>query len=79
MAEFSLGERVFKAVLGPACLCGWWYLGSDYSRVLSTPLGKLTLPEIFWPLCWVLLLLPVLYGTISWFYEALTGRDAVWF
>jgi len=78
MAEFSPSERLFKAVLGPALLSAWWYYAPDYSKFFSTSLGKLTLGDIGYHLSWILLLLLCIYHTISWLYEACTGRDSIW-
>jgi hypothetical protein len=78
MAEFSVTERLVKVVLGPALFCGWWLFAPDYSAFLSTPLGQLTLADIAWKVGWILLIVPLLYSTISWLYEAWTGRDSVW-
>jgi hypothetical protein len=78
MAEFSWTGRLIKAALGPALFCVWWYFAPDYSRFLSTPLGQLTITDIAWRVGWLLLLVPWAYATISWFYEAWTGRDSVW-
>jgi hypothetical protein len=78
MAEFSPGQRVLKAVLGLAVLCGWWYFAPDYSQLLSTPLGELSLGEIWPALGWMLILGLLIYGAVSWLYEALTGHRA-WF
>ena len=77
MAEFSPSERVFKAVLGPALVSVWWYFAPNYSKFLSTPLGQLTLDDIGAYLFWLVLLLPCIYGMISWLYEAFTGRNSV--
>jgi hypothetical protein len=71
-------ERLFKAVLGPALLSAWWYFAPDYSKFFSTSLGKLTLGDIGYHLLWMLLFLLCIYHTISWLYEACTGRDSVW-
>ncbi len=79
MAEFSPGERPFKAALGPVLLCVWWCFAPDYSTFLYKPLGRLTITEISWCLLWLLLLLPLLYAAVCWLYEAVTGRDSVWF
>jgi hypothetical protein len=78
MAEFSWTERLTKAALGPVLLFGWWYFSPDYSIFLSTPLGKLSIADIAWHIGWLLFLLPILYATASWVYEAWTGRDSVW-
>lgn len=78
MAEFVWTERLTKIAIGPALLCGWWYFAPDYSTFSSTPLGKLTIGEIVWHIYYLLLLVPWLYGTICWTYEAWTGRDSVW-
>ena len=78
MAEFSPAERLFKAVLGPALLSAWWYFAPDYSKFLSTPVSTLTLDNIGYHVLWVLLLLLCVYHTISWLYEAYSGRDSVW-
>ena len=78
VAELSLGERVMKAALGPALLCGWWYFAPDYSRFLSTPLGQLTIGDILGHVAYLFLLAPALYAAINWFYEAWTGRNSVW-
>jgi hypothetical protein len=68
-----------KAALGPALFCGWWYFAPDYSEFLSTALGRLSVAEIALNIGYFLLLIPWGYATISWIYEALTGRDSVWF
>ncbi len=78
-AEFTHSDRLGKAVLGPALFCVWWYFAPDYSTFLSTPLGKQTLGSIAWHVGYLLLIVPWLYATISWFYEAWTGRDSVWY
>jgi hypothetical protein len=78
MAEFSPSERIFKAALGPTLLSVWWYYAPDYSKFFATPLGMLTIGGIGYHLFWVLLLLWCVYRTISWLYEACTGRDSVW-
>jgi hypothetical protein len=78
MAEFSPTERIVKAALGPALFCVWWYFAPEYSGFFSTPLGQLTLDDIASHIGWLLLLVPLLYATVSWSYEALTGRDSVW-
>jgi len=78
MAEFSASERLFKAVLGPILLSAWWHFAPDYSKFFSTTLGRLTLGDIAYHLLWMLLLLLCIYHTISWLYEACTGRDSVW-
>jgi hypothetical protein len=59
-------------------LAGWWYFSPNYSELLSTPLGKLTLGEILWH-AGLLCLVPLVRATVSWLYEAWTGRDSVWF
>src|SRR5882762_9426040 len=38
----------------------------------------LTISDIVWHMGWLLLLMPLLYATTSWLYEAWTGRDSVW-
>jgi hypothetical protein len=78
MAEFSGADRLTKVVLGPALFGVSWYLAPDYSSFFSTPLGQLNLADIAGHIGWLLLLLPWLYGTIGWLYEAWTGRDSVW-
>jgi hypothetical protein len=78
MAEFSWTDRLMKVALGPGLLCGWWYFAPNYSTFFSTPLGHLTVGDIAWHVGWLLLLVPLLYATISWLYEAWTGRDSVW-
>lgn len=78
MAEFSPMDRAVKAVLGPALFFAWWYFAPDYSTFFSTPLGRMTLADIGWHVGRLLLLLPWLYATTSWLYEAWTGRDSVW-
>jgi hypothetical protein len=79
MAEFSCLDRALKVVLGPALGCAWWNFAPDYRTFFSTPIGQLTLSDIAVALGWLLLLLPLFYATISWLYEAWTGRDSVWF
>jgi len=78
MAEFSWGERAMKMALGPALFCGWLYFAPDYSRFLATRVSQLTIGDIIGHVGYLLLLVPWLYATISWFYEAWTGRDSVW-
>jgi len=75
MAEFSPTERLMKVALGPALFGAWWYFAPNYSSFFSTPLGKLTLADFGWHVGWLLLLPLLLYATISWLYEAWTGRD----
>jgi hypothetical protein len=75
MAEFSLTDRFFKVALGCALPCAWWYFLPDYSKLVHVPLAELTIGDLV-PL---LFGLPVcLYATVSWFCEAVTGRDRVW-
>jgi hypothetical protein len=62
MAEFSWTDRLLKAALGPALFCGWWYFAPNYSTFFSKPLGQLTIAKIAWPVGWLLLLVPWLYG-----------------
>jgi len=81
MAEFSWPDRVVKAAIGPVLLCVWWYFAPDYSTFFlffffSTPLGLLTIRQIVLDAGYLLLVLPLLYQTISWWYEAWTGREA---
>ena len=64
-----------KVALGPALFGAWWYFAPKYSSFFSTPLGKLTLADFGWHVGWLLLLPLLLYATISWLYEAWTGRD----
>lgn len=79
MAEFSPKERIIKLILCPIALGGWWYFAPDYSNLFSTPFGQLTLGYIAHGIGWLVGLLPILYATVSWVYEACTGRDSVWF
>jgi hypothetical protein len=77
MAEFSWSGRVVKAVIGPVLLCGWWYF-APFSTffVFIVPLGNLPIREIVLDAGYLLLALPLLYQTISWWYEAWPGREA---
>jgi len=77
MAEFSWTERLLKTATAPVVLGAWWFFAPDFS-VFSTPLGQLSLAELAWPIGYLIGLLPLLYLTISWLYEAITGRDSVW-
>lgn len=80
MAEFSPKERFLKALCGPIFFGIWLYFfDALFPHFLSTPLGQLTFAEILGPICYFLLFIPkLIYGTISWTYEAWTGRDSVW-
>ena len=66
-------------MLGPVLLCAWGYFAPDYGAFFSTPLGRMPLGELAWNVGYLALLIPLLYATVSWLYEAWTGRDAVWF
>jgi hypothetical protein len=61
--------------MGPALLCGWWLFAPDYSRLLSIPLGRLTLADISSGVGWALLLVCLFCATIFWLHQAWTGRD----
>jgi hypothetical protein len=79
MAEFSWSQRFLSVILGPALFLVWLYFAPDYPTFFSTPLAQLTIDEIAGKIGYLVLLIPLIYATISWTYEALTGRDSVWF
>ena len=72
MAEFSVGGRIVSAALAIAAPVAWYVLAPDFDPLVKTPIGSLTVPELISPIVWLLLLIPCLY-------EAIAGRDHVWF
>lgn len=79
MAEFSVGGRIVSAALAVAAPVAWYVLAPDFDPLVKTPIGSLTVPELISPIVWLLLLIPCGYWTISFLYEAIAGRDHVWF
>jgi hypothetical protein len=75
MAEFSRSGRVVKAAIGPVLLCGWWYFAPYWTFVFFF-VFFLTIRQTVLAAGYLLLVLPLLYQTISWWYEAWTGREA---
>ena len=75
----TVEDRVLSGLLACALPIAWCLLGPDYAHLMRTPLGTLTVGEIGYAVGWGLFLIPVGRGVISFFYEAVTGRDSVWF
>lgn len=82
MVEYTNQERAVCSGMGVgapiAWFCAWLYSRPDFSHLLTTPLGRLTMMELLKPVLWFLLLLSCAYFAISLLYQAITARDSVW-
>lgn len=75
----TVGDRVTSAILACALTVGWYFLAPDFANIMRTPLGKLTVGEIVYAVSWGLSLIGIGRAVISFVYQAVTGRDSVWF
>lgn len=71
----DFNTRLIKLLFGWFLVVVWLWFMPDFARLLSAPLGRLTLGELFLALIWVLCVFPVGYGVVSYTYEAITGRE----
>lgn len=77
MPEFSASERVRFVAFAAAPPVAWYIYAPDYSKLLNTPIGGLTVSEMIVPIAWLIGVIPIGYWTISMLYQAVTGRDHV--
>jgi hypothetical protein len=66
MAEYSWSERIGKVFYGPVLFAVWLYLSPDYSIFILRPLIEVPASDFMYALWFLIVLLLILYGTISW-------------
>lgn len=76
--DYSIFGRVLRFCIGIVVPVAWLYF-APFGKLFAGPFGLATLGYAAWSVAWLILLLPLGSITISLFYMAITGRDAVHF